>query len=228
MISNESAPVERRTILAALAALPLTPALVTAAAAAPITAVATDRTAWEAAILRLRAAEQATEAAARERDRAAAVFDRIEPSDASIHWREFWFGSRESIAHGLDLDRAWSDFVASEGTLWWSASPATTKARIHAALESVADFRARYQEAYRTSGLDEADRAESAAGEEHWNAREAAFLTPAPDWTAVQWKIERLFGASASKDDRLVAEHCPELVEALMADVRRLRGGGEA
>lgn len=47
-------------------------------------------------------------------------------------------------------------------------------------------------------------------------------IKPAPDLAALLWKLEYLFGAEARKDDEFCDSWCPEFVNALMDDARRL------
>ena len=49
-------------------------------------------------------------------------------------------------------------------------------------------------------------------------------LASAPDWTAVQRKLDRPVGTGASREDRMIGKGCPQLLEAVIADVRRPRG----
>jgi hypothetical protein len=54
-------------------------------------------------------------------------------------------------------------------------------------------------------------------------ASENELLTlPSPDQNALMWKLERLFGPEVRKEDQFSDGWCPEWVNALMADARRL------
>ena len=47
-------------------------------------------------------------------------------------------------------------------------------------------------------------------------------IKPAPDLAALLWKLEHLFGAEAREDHEFCDSWCPEFVNALMVDARRL------
>ena len=58
-------------------------------------------------------------------------------------------------------------------------------------------------------------------------AVDALILTPAPDFAALRWKMERLFGEEADAGAG-TASYCAEWGAALMSDVRRLLATGRA
>lgn len=68
----------------------------------------------------------------------------------------------------------------------------------------------------------------AAAGERLSNARAALLIAPAPDYAAVQWKLDQLFGPEATgavrDTDRGIPCWSVELTDAVIADMARLGG----
>lgn len=59
-------------------------------------------------------------------------------------------------------------------------------------------------------------------------AESDAIQTPAPDFNALLWKLDRMFGPEACGPGGCSPSWCPEWVNALMADAHRLLGGSTA
>ena len=53
-------------------------------------------------------------------------------------------------------------------------------------------------------------------------------LMPAPDRSALMWKLERLFGPEVRNEDDFCDSWCPEWINAVMDDARRLLSDREA
>lgn len=198
----------RRQILAGLAAAPAL-ALPVAAGAALAT---TERVAWD----RLIAAHRSAEAVSEHYD--ATVYrpadlrvERIAPRpEMTFEVPDRSGYSPVYVLRANNLDE-WDDNISPQVR--------------NAAAEEKAKWRA-YKEARKAAGLDAIEDESERLGDLAYAARWAAINTPAPDLTALRWKLDQLFGQGARDEDDESPAWAPRIVNDLMSDVHRLLPAG--
>jgi hypothetical protein len=125
-----------------------------------------------------------------------------------------------------DLDDWQRRFVAAKGVTMWERVDRNPNR--FAELDKIREFRrlhAASEERHRISALD--DEWEK-AGKQLCDARDALLLAHAPDYAAVRWKLDQLFGPEAtgpvSDEGRGIPSWNCELTDAVIADMARLGG----
>lgn len=134
----------------------------------------------------------------------------------------FTLRDRDFVAHRMDVEQCWEQFLAGEGKVWWNRDPVAHRMRVRRALDSVLEFRRLWRMASVRAGLDVAYEAVDETGESFNRIEAELILYPAPDHAALGWKLENLFGKEAREPDGMNASYCVEWIEAVMADVHRL------
>jgi hypothetical protein len=217
----------RRTVLGAIAALP-----VVALAAPALATPAIDRTAWERILGRYQRAKAASAEADRRCEAAYDEFKRIEPSDEAIPFREFTIMrgaptryERHHIARIMDVEQEWELFLSLEGKTWFARDPEKRKGEYRAALDAVTDYRRRLAEAERSSGYNAASDRSDRLGDVCSEIENELIETPAPDRAALLYKMERLFGPEARGVDNSCPAWCAAWINTVMADAHRLLSG---
>jgi hypothetical protein len=159
---------------------------------APSKLTAPDRSAWRAAMA---AHERAiTEDAAFDPQywEVHRAWEAGKPSIDMIHWKEFPFAQRDHTARVMDIEREWSHFLAGQGKWWGAPDPDARKAQFRAALDSVQAFRDAAARHDRESGMNEVEERWNALGDEVARTRDVLMAMPAPDLSALRWKLNQL------------------------------------
>ena len=207
----------RRALLKAAPMIAATAAMPAMALTIPTSG---DRSAWEAALRTMEQARADDAAFTPIHTRISKAWEASRPSMDGIDWTEFPFTNRDHVARTLDLNKAWHDFLASEGKTWFSRQPEVCKARYRAALDSVRAFRDAEARHDRESGMEEADERWEELGKRVNEAESALMHMPAPDLAALRWKLDQ---ALMIEGDSI----CPwsaDYVRQTVADFRRLCG----
>ena len=178
------------------------------------------RTEWEAALRTLQHAKDEDAAFTPIHTRISKAWETGRPTMDGIDWSEFPFANRDHVARTIDIDKAWSDFLASEGKLWWSGDPERRKERYRAALDSVQAFRDAEARHDRETGMDKADQRWEELGERVSDAEAALMNLPAPDLAALRWKLDQALRIDGDSTPCWSAEY----VRQTVADFRRLCG----
>lgn len=145
------------------------------------------------------------------------------PSMDTIHWHEFRFVDRAHTARMIDLEKQWQDFLSGEGNWWNARDPEARKAQYRRALDSVQAFRDAEERHDRVSGMNDAEERWSALAEEVGRTRAALMDMPAPDLSALRWKLAHL-----RDDDGDLAGWSAGFVRQTFVDIDRLMPVGEA
>lgn len=197
----------------------------TVALAAPATAAAVtqERSAWNAAMdahLRACAEDAAFDPVYKA---ISGAWEAGRPSMDMIHWQEITFVDRDHTARMVDLKKEWRTFLDGEGK-WWSAkNPEARKAEYRAALDSIQAFRDAEAHHDRESGMDAAEERWEALGHEVGRTRDALMDMPAPDLSALRWKLAQL-----RDDDGSLAGWSADFVHQTFLDVDRLMPARQA
>ena len=205
---------------ALLKVAPLIAATVAVPAMAFAVTTSGDRTAWDNAMQTLQHAKDEDAAFTPIHTRIYKAWEAGRPSTDGIDWIEFPFANRDHVARTLDIDKAWSDFLASEGKLWRSSNPERRKERYRAALDNVQAFRAAEAHHDQETGMDVADQRWEALGERVNDAEAALMDLPAPDLAALRWKLDQALRIDGDSTPCWSAEY----VRQTIADYRRLCG----
>lgn len=215
----------RRSLLAGMAAAP---AILALGSAPALAASPVDRSAWDRALAEYEAAHAAHRAYAPTYDRAheawASGRQAIQEAMDALPWREFPYENRGHVARVMDVEQRWARFLAGEGKTW-SAPPAQArqrKARYRAALDAVLEFRRKEAELEARSGLAEAEPRSMELFERLGAASGALLRLPAPDSTALLWKMEYLWLGDEE------SSWSAEVISIVLADARRLLLVGRA
>ena len=215
----------------ALLALATTPSLAAsrndAASPAPALRQSTHAAAWSIALATYERAFQALKADEEVYDRTYSKWMATRPSPDLIDWDECHvlngFGAdRNWVAHKMDVEEHWANFLALERQAWWSPDPEQTKRRRRQALDSILAFRRRCDEHLRQSGLDEAVNRSDRLFRAEREAWAALIEMPAPDLRALLWKLEQLLGPDALDAEGHTPAWSEDIVSTVMADARRL------
>lgn len=212
----------RRAMLGAMSAVPLAGLIAAVPVVAAKSAAGAERYEWNRLVARYERARAAYEAACEDCARRSRAFEADKPDMDRIHWREFTFQDRHHVAHRMDIEERWQQFLRAEGRSWWSRDPEATKARFRAALDSVLAYRREYEEAKQRHGVERAEDRTSRIGDREAELLGTLIKMPAPDLAALQWKLERLFGEAARGANEYSDSWSPEEMNAILADARRL------
>lgn len=191
---------------------------------ASLAATAVDRLAWDKAVNRLIAAERSTAEALEAYNAADTRVKALSPSTDGVSRMPMpWvFLDERDIEFAYDTGKA-------RALITRCGEP--DRSRYMAALDGIDRYRDQVKRVRDTVGMarhnDRLETAASALG----SAENAMFQTAAPDAAALHFKLERMMGAKAREDngDTEFSPKWPvEIVEPVMADVRRLLKGGAA
>lgn len=191
------------------------------------------RTEWDRLMVAFAAAKAADNEINQRHDAALAAFTADKPSepeiDMALIFSEVLAGcdlTRRRLLYSDDLDDLQRRIIAATGVSRWERVDRNPD-RI-AEFDKVREFRRLVAEAESSHNLSALEDAWSAAGDRLSNARAALLLAPAPDYAAVQWKLNQLFGPEATgavgDNDRGIPCWNCELTDALIADMARLGG----
>lgn len=213
----------RRQMLTAAMAIPACALVARSSPAIPRT-IPADRTAWERAFAAMRRAEVASAADAFNYDRTYAAWEAARPSMDAIHWREFPFVDRDHTARLMDLDKAWTNYLAGEGKWWFAKDADAAKAKHRAALDSIRDFRRCEAENDARFGINEAVEGSNDLDSQLHDTQWALLVMPAPDADALMWKLNYLFGDDG--EDGFCGSYRMDAITAIIADTSRLLAAG--
>lgn len=133
---------------------------------------------------------------------------------------------RHLLIYRRDLDELQRQILASKGVTRWERID-RDPARI-AELDKIREFRRLISESEERHAISALDDEWSAAGDKLSKARVALLLAPAPDYGAVRWKLDQLFGPQAvgpvGDEGRGIPSWDAELTDAVIADMARLGG----
>lgn len=203
-----------------------------AAVASPVTPLDA-RTEWDRLMLAFETAKVADDQINQRHDDALDAFNADKPAEPDIDIALI-FGSalggcdltRRRLLHSDDIDQLQARIIAATGVTRWEQVDRNPD-RI-AEFDKVREFRRLTAEAEQRHGLAALEDEWDAAGERLSSARVALLLAPAPDYCAVRWKLDQLFGPDATgaegkKDRGIPCWNC-ELTDAIIADMARLGG----
>jgi hypothetical protein len=212
-----TASINRRQALAGIGIASAT-GMLPMAAATVAQARSADCAAWHRAFAKMEQASRQADETSRAYDVAYEAWSKDRPSMDCIHWKEFAFRDRNHVARVMDVEEEFASFLQSEGKLWWAKDREATIARVRTAYDSVLKFRRREQEHDdRTGQSAAAERADEAA-DALSHAQGALMRMPAPDRTALHWKLQHLLEV----DHDSTAGWSADYVEQTKADMRRL------
>lgn len=183
-----------------------------------------DRGAWDRAFTKMTAAVKTEKAHAPIHDAAWEAWQKNKPTGDNIDLRRVAFmlstADRHNLLHNDDLAQLHAKYVAEKGVTWFAPDPGAQIAKHKEVCDQIAKFRRDYAavDARYRPELDRGDELSQAAYDAMW----ALFALPAPDLAALHWKLEHLFGDSASDDGDGAENWAPRVMANLMADVRRL------
>jgi hypothetical protein len=136
--------------------------------------------------------------------------------------------TRRRLLHSDDLDQLQHQIIAATGVTRWERVDRNPQ-RI-AELDKVREYRRLLAEAEQRHNLPALEEEWTAVGHRLADARAALLLAPAPDYVAVQWKLDDLFGPEATgavgDDDRSIPSWDCKFTDTLIADMARLGGVG--
>lgn len=135
---------------------------------------------------------------------------------------------KRRLIYSQDLDELQRQIIAAKGVTLWEKVDRNPE-RV-AELDKVREFRRLLAEAEQRHNISALDDEWGAAGNRHSNASAALLLAPAPDYSAVRWKLDQLFGPEATgpiaDDERSIPCWKCKFTDAVIADMARL-GGAE-
>lgn len=176
---------------------------------------------WETALAAYREAEAAEKAFEAEY---VAINERFEagvpnPDSLDLSAITLWGLGRDRFIYSANLDEYWTTFVAGENKAWWSREPEAQKARVRATLDAILAFREANATNRRVSGIDDAEWAFDRLVDTTAEARKVLLQTPAPDLSALHFKLDYLLQIDNFGD---TSPHAAELVRQAQADMARL------
>lgn len=214
--TSENAGLSRRKAMTMMTAVSAVPALALLPIQPAFGKVA-DRRAWDAALARFRAVEQATNEAVDRHSSAEVAADRECPRDAK------WFEGKYQLGMGMSRDRARSA-IGLALTIDQAQMPVLNPEacrKIDAEADRLADefmaYQERHREADRHHRLPELQEQIEALHDEWCDARDSLMAVPAPDVPALLTKLEVAtdFGGYAEQ-------------RGVLKDAKRLLGEGHA
>lgn len=151
------------------------------------------------------------------------AYRRASPNPEAIAWDGLGdpFGDKHDWLTRADLDERTRFFLEGEGKWWFARNPEGRKAKFHATIEQIRDYRRRDEQADRESGRTAAIEEENRRSSRVFQAWTSLIQMPAPDHAALMWKLEQLFGDVGSDESETV-EWQGKYLSQLMADARRL------
>lgn len=218
----------RRTLLAGIAAAPAIIALGTSPAMALPTV---DRAAWDRTFARVQQARRTYEADCPAFDRAYAAMNAGKPSLDLIDWeglRRQGLGrfDRYHTARMLDIKAAWKSYLSTHRARFGTLPPAAARTECRAALNTILEFRRLEEENEERTGYNEADERNSRLCDVTIEAEHELLATPAPDLSALLWKIEHLWGSDTDDPLRSASDsYDMNHIRPVIADARRLLSG---
>lgn len=209
--------------------MPITSA---AASKSPVEQLDT-RTEWDRLMVAFLAAQAADDEINQRHDAALAAFTADKPAEPEIDMVLIFshvLGScdiaRRRLLYTDNIDQLQQQIIAATGVTRWERVDRNPE-RI-AEFDKVREFRRLLAAAEQRHNLSAQEDEWGAAGDRLSNARAALLLAPAPDYAAVQWKLDQLFGPEATgavgDNDRGIPCWNCELTDAVIADMARLGG----
>lgn len=187
--------------------------------------------AWDALMSAYNAAKAADDEVNRRYDAASAAYRAEKPSEPEID-TVLLFGfllgrcdiARRRLIYADDLDQLQAKIIDAKGVTLWEKVDRNPE-RI-AELDKVREFRRLNKESEERHGLFDLDDEWEEAGGRLSNARTDLLIAPAPDYEAVRWKLDQLFGLEATGADEGRSIPCwnCEFTDAVIADMARLGG----
>ncbi|SFR97711.1 hypothetical protein [Sphingomonas jatrophae] len=202
----------RRALLGSALLAPIA----TAAVAIPVAAPAVDRSEWDRAKAAQDAAKRAYEAATKPAADATAAYQANPvPVPEKAIKREFWsYAHQDYVLRGLDLDDH-EQRIRTDGF----GTPESRAKRI-ADVQAIRDHRAADDALRDRTGYDRLHELSDEACDAWTDAAWEAILTPAPDLSAILWKLEWLFGSDKNNN----SSYSIEAIRTVEDDLRRLNG----
>jgi hypothetical protein len=166
-------------------------------------------------------------------DAAAAAHEADKPAEPDVNM-VLLFGvllgrcdiARRRLLYRDDLDELQRQILAAKGVTRWERIDRDPE-RI-AELDKLREYRRLIAESEQRHGISALDDEWAEAGKRLADARTALLLAPAPDYAAVRWKLDQLFGpeATGSVSDEERSAPCWDavLTDAVIADMDRLGG----
>lgn len=200
---------------------------------APARPAADTLTAWQSLMAAYEAAKAADDDINARFDAAWAAYEAGKPAEPDINM-ELLFGSivgrceatRRRLLHSDDIDELQRQLLAAKGVTRWERVDRDPE-RI-AELDKVREFRRLLAEAEQRHDLSALDAEWAEAGRRRSEARAELLLAPAPDYDAVRWKLDELFGPKViepfSDEGRTIPCWDASLTDAILADMERLGG----
>ncbi len=202
--------------------------LTTAAPARPAADTLTD---WNSLMVAYEAAKAADDDINARFDAAWEACEADKPAEPTIDLALI-FGSfpglckatRRRLLHSDNLDELQRQILAQKGVTRWERVDRDHE-RI-AELDKVREFRRLLAEAEQRHDLSALDGEWSEAGRRLSEALAALLLAPAPDYVAVRWKLDQLFGTKVTEPvadgGRTIPCWDASLTDAILADMARL------
>lgn len=198
---------------------------------APARPAADTLTAWQSLMAAYEAAKAADDDINSRFDAAWTAYEADKPAEPEIDLALI-FGSfpglceatRRRLLHSDDLDELQRQILAAKGVTRWERIDRDPE-RI-AELDKVREFRRLLAEAEQRHDLSALDAEWSETGRSRSEARAALLLAPAPDFDAVRWKLDELFGPKVTEpvadEGRTIPCWNAELTDAIISDMARL------
>lgn len=198
---------------------------------APARPAANTLTAWQSLMAAYEAATTADDEVNARFDAAWAAYEADKPAEPDIDLGLI-FGSfpglceatRRRLLHSDDLDELQRRILAEKGVTRWERLDRDPE-RL-AELDKVREFRRLLAESEQRHDLSALDDEWSEAGRRLSEARAALLLAPAPNYDAVRWKLDQLFGPKVTEQvaDEVRTIPCwdASLTDAIIADMARL------
>lgn len=188
--------------------------------------------AWDYLMAEYLAAKAADEEINQRYDAASAACTADAPAEPDIN-TVLIFGNclgshvdKRRLIYSQELDELQCQIIAANGVTLWERVDRNPE-RV-AELDKVREFRRLHAEAEQRHNISALDNEWGAAGDRLSNARAALLLAPAPDYSAVRWKLDQLFGPQATgpvaDDERSIPCWKCEFTDAVIADMARLGG----
>jgi hypothetical protein len=227
-----SAALSRRAALTGFALASAAGIAPSALASLP-TETSADRTEWNAKVRTYETLKAQGLAHSPVWDAAFARYEAARPDMAAvIDWTCLgisYVAHRDHTARVMDVEQEWQKYLAGEGKWWWGGKdPEACKVRQRKALDSVLEFRRLEAEAYTNTGAEAADDRTEALADAESEAWNTLLLTPAPDQQALLYKLDLLFCEDRGGNDDYSDSWSMKLIDAVMADARRLLTQGRA
>lgn len=179
------------------------------------------RAAWDRKTITLDKAIQGMARAERGWQRARAIYEQEVPDVPDIKWQRI--GLDRELPGRIICMSAEEIMDRAQRVNQWTF-PHLPEAELALEVAKVIEFKLRTEMADIKAGYSAASEAVDAAHDRRWTAQADLLLTPAPHFSAVQTKLEYLFGDETIDDDE--EDRIPlwprKFTDALIADVRRL------